>query len=149
MTPQLSRTRWREAAPARGLAPAGLDLRECAVREGHRVAEMERVAWRAARDRCLQLEKIRSNARRRIAAIAHGSPEKFTGERALAEAALREVARCEPYDSAAYTILSFAGRRERLRYLRGSDVDREALVRATLARGGVRDDREHFQEILR
>ena len=113
------------------------------------MAEMERVAWRVARDRCLKLEEIRRNARRRIAAIADGSPEKFTGERALAEAALREVARCEPHDSAAYTILSFAARRDRLRYLRGSDAYREEMVRETLARGGVRDDRGHFQGIVR
>jgi hypothetical protein len=59
------------------------------------------------------------------------------------------VARCEPHDSAAYTILSFAGRRERLRYLRGSDAEREAMVRETLARGGVRDNLGYFQEILR
>lgn len=142
MTPQPSLIRRREGVPA------SRDLRERAAREARRIAEMERVAWRAARDRCLQLEEIRRNARRRIAAIADGFPEKYAGERAWAEAALREVARSEPYDSAAYTILSFAGRRERLRYLRGSDADREAMVREALARGGVRDDRGHFQEIV-
>lgn len=113
------------------------------------MAEMERLEWRAARDRCLQLETIRRNAGGRIAVIACGAPEKFTGERGLAEAALREVARWEPYDSAAYTIVSFAVRRDRLRYLRANDAEREALVRATLARGGVRDDRGHFREIPR
>jgi hypothetical protein len=148
MTPQTSLIRRREGVPASRREAIGVDLRERAAREARRVAEMERVAWRAARDRCLQLEKIRRNAQRRIAAIVAGSSEKFAGERAWAEAALREVARCEPRDSAAYTIISFAGRRDRLRYLRGSDADREALVRETLARGGVRDDRGRFQEIL-
>ena len=99
---------------ARGGTPATNDLRERAAREARRVAEMERLAWRTARDRCLQLEKIHRNARRRLAAIAFGSPEQFAGERALAEAALRAVARWEPHDSAAYTILSFAARRDRL-----------------------------------
>ncbi len=113
---------------------------------------MERFAWRAARDRCLQLEKIRRNAQRRLdelASAAADSPEKFRGERAWAQAALREVARCEPHDSAAYTILSFSSRRDRLRYLRGSDEERAAMVRETLARGGVRDERGHFQEVVR
>ncbi len=141
--------RRRGGASFRGFQRAGFDLRERAAREARCIAEMERVAWRATRDRCLQLETIRRHARRRIVAIADGVPEKYAGERAFAVAALREVARCEPHDSAAYTILSFAARRDRLRYLRGSDADREAMVRETVARGGVRDDRGHFQEIVR
>lgn len=135
MKPQSSRTRRREFLPAHRV------LHERTEREACRVAEMERLAWLAARDRCLQLEKIRRNAKRRLAELSRGSPEKFAGERALAQAALREVARCEPHESAAYTILSFASRYDRLRYLRGSDAEREALVRETLARG-------RFQEIL-
>ncbi len=124
-------------------------LHERARRAALRLTEMERAEWLAARNRCLQLEKIRTCARNRLATIRGGAPERFAGERALAEAALRDVAKWEPHDSAAYTILSFAGRRDRLRYLLANDADREALVRATLARGGVHDDRGRFQEISR
>lgn len=141
----------RESAgpPDRERVEPGGSVRARAERAALRMAELERIAWREARDRCLQLEKIRRNAQRRVDALNQGSAERFLGERALAEMALREVARCEPRDSAAYTIVSFANLRDRLRFITGSDADRETLLRETLARGGVYDERGCFMEILR
>jgi len=133
----------------RTLASAERTVRDRAESEARRLASMEREAWTEAHDRCLQLEKIRRQARARLAAIADGSPQRYPRERATAVIALREVARCEPRDSAAFTLLSFASARERLCFLRSGPAEREALLRATLARGGVFDDRGRFWEILR
>jgi hypothetical protein len=131
----------------RELARAERILREKARSEAVRMAAAERIAWREAREKCLQLERIRRNAKARLSAICNGSPERFSGERTLAEMALNGVETWEMRDSAAYTVISFARLLDRLRYLRGG-TDREAVVAETLKRGGVYDDRGHFTEIL-
>lgn len=132
----------------RELAEAERELRERAEREAVRLAEVERVAWRKAQEDCLQLERIQRDANARLEAIQGGGMERFPGERALAEMALRDVEAWELRDSAAYTIVSFARRRDRLHYLRGGSV-RVAVLREALAHGGVYTEREYFQEILK
>jgi hypothetical protein len=57
---------------------------------------------------------------------------------------LRDAERAD----AAYTIVAFSARRERLRYLRGG-TERETAVRETLERGGVYNERGHFFEVIR
>ncbi len=132
----------------RELAQAERELREKAEREAVRLAEAERVAWRETRENCLQVERIRRRATARIEAIRHGGRERFTGERALAVIAMREVEMWELRDSTAYTIVSFARLRDRFRYLRGG-AEREAVIRETLTRGGVNTERGYFQGILK
>jgi hypothetical protein len=139
----------RDIVALRGeLAQAERGLRERAEREAVRLVEAERVAWREAREGCLQLERIRRDANARLDAIREGGQTRFPGECALAQIALRDLETWELRDSAAYTIVSFAGRRNRLRFLRGG-ADREAVMRETLAHGGVYTERGYFQEILK
>lgn len=116
--------------------------------EAVRLVEAERTAWIDAQDSCLQLEHIRRNAKARLSAIRSGSPERYSGERKLAEMALNDVQKIEPRDSTAYTIVSFARLRDRLRYLRGGS-EREAIMAETLKRGGVHTESGYFMEILR
>jgi hypothetical protein len=132
----------------RGLAQEERGLRERAQREAVRLAEAECVAWREAQADCLQLQRIRRSAKRRLESIIAESPESFSGERELAEMALRDVEAWELRDSAAYTIVSFARRRDRLRYLRGGS-ERVAVMREALEHGGAQTERGHFQEILK
>jgi hypothetical protein len=123
-------------------------LRGKARTEAVRLAEAERTAWFEAQNRCLQLERIRRNAKARLSEIRNGSPERFSGERKLAEMALNDVEKWETQDSEAYTIGSFARLRDRLRYLRGGS-EREAIMAETLKRGGVYNERGFSMEILR
>jgi hypothetical protein len=132
----------------RELAQAERTLRERAECEAVRLVEAERVARREAREDCLQLERIRRNANARLEAIRRGHRERFPAEHALAEMALRDIERWELRESAAYTIISFARLRERLRFLRGG-AEREAVMREALTCGGVYTERGYFQEILR
>jgi hypothetical protein len=132
----------------RELIQAEHGLRERAEREAVRLTEAERVAWREAQEGCLQLERIRRDGNARLEALRSGTGERFHGEGALAGMALRDVEAWELRDSAPYTIVSFAGRRSRLRFLRGG-ADREAVMRETLAHGGVYTERGYFQEILK
>jgi hypothetical protein len=174
MTPQSSRTRWRASvrvrqdesaarephrnpekaadlrritALRRELADAEQALRARTRREATRLAHAEHAAWRQACDACHAFDRIRRNASSRLDAIRTGSPERFRGERPLAEVALREADRAD----AAYTVISFARRRDRLRYLCGGD-ERKAVIREAIERGGVFTDAcggNYFQEILR
>jgi hypothetical protein len=132
----------------RELAQAERGLRERAEREAVRLANAERDEWRIARENCLQLERIRRDATARVIAIRAGGKTRFPDECALAELALRDVETWELHDSAVYTSISFAGRRIRLRFLRGG-ADREAVMGETLAHGGVYTGRGYFQEILK
>jgi hypothetical protein len=131
----------------RELAQAERELLLRAGREAVRLAEAERVVWRKAQADCLQLERIRRNAKKRLEAIIAGDSERFAGERELAEMALRDVKTWELRSSAAFTIVSFACRRERLRYLRGGS-ECEAIIRKASERGNVYTDQGYFQEIL-
>jgi hypothetical protein len=136
----------RIQALRRELADAERALRAEARRNSDRAAHAEHAAWREARDACHMYDRIRPKARARLEAIRSGSPERFRGERQLAEMALREADRAD----VAYTVIAFAKRRERLRYLRGGD-EREAVIREAIARGGVYTEAyggKHFQEIL-
>ncbi|MGC1907748.1 MAG: hypothetical protein WA715_28260 [Candidatus Acidiferrum sp.] len=132
----------------RELVQAERQLRERAEREAVRLANAERGEWRIAREDCLQLERIRRDATERLIAIGSGGKTRFRDEAALAELALRDVETWELHDSAVYTIISFANRRDRLRFLVGG-ADREAVMREALAQGGVYTERGYFQEILK
>jgi len=131
----------------RELAQAERMLRERAEREARRLAMAERWAWREARDACHAFDRIRQNINARLEAIKNGHPERFLNEQELAQMALRDANRAD----AAYTILSFAGPRDRLRYLSGG-AKGDAVVRETLECGGVYTRAcggRHFQEIVR
>jgi hypothetical protein len=132
----------------RALAQAERRMRERAGREAVRLTEMERLGWREAQANCLQLEQIRRQASTRLETIQGGGMERFTGESVLAEMALKDVERWALRPSAAYTIVSFARLRDRLRYVRDG-AEREAVMRETLACGGVYTERGYFQEILK
>jgi hypothetical protein len=122
-------------------------LRARAKREAIGLVRAERVAWREAQNACFFFDRIWPKARTRMQSIRAGGPERFVGEASLAEIALGTALRAD----AAYTILSFANPRDRLRYLRGGS-ERDAVVRETLERGGVYTERcagRHFQEIVR
>jgi monoamine oxidase len=137
----------RITALRRELADAEHALRAGARREAARLAHAEHAAWREARDACHAFDRIRRDASARLDALRVGSPERFPGERPLAEMALHEADRAD----AAYTVISFARRSDRLRYLCGGD-ERKAVVREAIARGGVFTDAcggNYFQEILR
>lgn len=147
--PVLSGSHPRDIAALRHeLAQAERELRERAEHEAVLLAETERVAWREAREDCLQLERIRRDVTARTEVIRDGGRERFPGERALAGVVLRDVETLEFRDSTAYTIVSFACRRERLRFLRGG-AQRDAVLREALRRGGVYTERGYFQEILK
>ena len=137
----------RITALRRELADAERSLRGRARREAARLAHAEQAALREALDACHAFDRIRRNASARLDAIRAGSPERFRGESAFAEMALREADRAD----AAYTVIAFAKRCDRLRYLRGGD-EREAVILEAIARGGVYTEGcggQHFQEILR
>jgi hypothetical protein len=141
----------RVAVLRRELGQAERRLREQVRSEAVRLAEAERMEWGRTRDECLQLEKIRCEARCRLEQLTAGALERFLGERELAEMALRDVERWELVDSAAYTVISFANRRDRLRFIKGG-AEREAVIRETIERGGVYTEAcggRHSQEILR
>jgi hypothetical protein len=138
----------RIASLRRELSVAEQELREKAACEAERLAQAERITWREARESCLQLERIRRSATVRLKAIVTGSRERFPGERELAEMALREVDGWGLWDSTAYTVISFAGRRGRFRFLRGG-AEREAVIGEAVKRGGVYNERGHFIEVLR
>jgi hypothetical protein len=126
------------------LAVAERALRDEAEREARRLAQAEHFAWREAQDSCFTFDRIRALASSRLEAIHAGGRERFTGERKVAEMALRDADRAD----AAYTVISFAKLRDRLRYLRGGS-EREAVMREALERGGAYTERGYFQEILR
>jgi hypothetical protein len=126
------------------LAVAERQLRERAAGEAEALARAERIAWREAQDICHTFDRIRPRAEARLAAIRAGAAERFLGERRLCELALRDAERAD----AAYTVVSFADRRERLRYLRGGS-ELETVLRETLERDGVYGERGHFFEVLR
>lgn len=131
----------------RELAEAEPALRDEAEREAQRLALAEHTAWREAQNACFSYDRIRRFIEARLNLIRNGEPERFPGECKLAEMALLEADRAD----AAYTVVSFAQLRERLRYLRGGS-DREAVVREALERGGVYTDAcggRHFMEIVR
>jgi hypothetical protein len=131
----------------RELAHAERLLREKVESEAQTLAEEERVAYREARDACYTYDRIRENVSVRLEAIRAGGPERFLGEIRFAEMALREAQRAD----AAFTVISFARLRDRLRYLRGGS-EREAVVREALERGGVYTAAcggRHFQGIVR
>lgn len=131
----------------RELGHAEIQLRVRADQEAVKIAQAEHTAWCEARDCCLQLERIRRSAKSCLKAIVAGSRERFREKRELAELALREVERWELRESAAYTVVSFARRRDRLRYLRGGS-ERETVIHEAIKRGGVYDERGHFVEVL-
>jgi hypothetical protein len=111
------------------------------------LAAAEHVAWREAQDACFLYDYIRANVNRRLEAIHEGERERFPGELRLTQMALSDADRAD----AAYTVISFARLRDRLRYLRGGS-DREAVVSEALERGGVFTDAcggRHFQGIVR
>jgi hypothetical protein len=129
------------------LAGAERDLCEKADRAARKLAEAEHVAWRQAQDACAAFDCIRQNAGVRLEAIHSGGRERFPGECALAEMALRDA----DHADAAYTVISFADLRDRLRYLRGTS-ERESVVHEALERAGVYTDAfggRHFQGIVR
>jgi len=129
------------------LADAERALRARTRREAARLADAERGALWEARDACRAFDRIRPNSSARLEAIRAGSSERFRGERQLAERALREADRAD----AAYTVIAFAKRDDRLRYLRGGH-EREAVIREAMARGGVFTGAcggKHFRETSR
>ncbi|MFZ0818544.1 MAG: hypothetical protein WAM91_00625 [Candidatus Acidiferrales bacterium] len=145
----------------RELASAEHQLRELAACAAGILAQRERAAWLEARDACHAFDRIRPKAEARLAAIRAGivfpgrqTPERFAGEARLAEMALREADLAD----AAYTIISFASAPERMRYVRacaqrdGAEHDSsplDSLLRETLKRGGVYDDRHFFMEVVK
>jgi hypothetical protein len=146
MTPPATNT--RDIAALRSeLACAEREFREKAEREAQRLAEAEHLAWREAQDACFAFDRICRLARARLSAIQNGDSERFLNERKLAEMALADA----DFADAAYTVISFAQLRDRLRYLRGGS-EREAVVRKALERGGVYTKAyagRHFQGIVR
>jgi hypothetical protein len=131
----------------RELARAERVLRDNAEREARRLAKAEHVAWREAQDACFLYDYIRANVNRRLEAIRAGEHERFPGELRLAEMALKDA----DHVDAAYTVISFARLRDRLRYLHAGS-ERETVVCEALKRGGVYTDAcggRHFQGIVR
>ncbi len=133
----------------RQLAAIDRRIAELAQQEATRIVALEHAEWLAAGDECRRLDKSRRNARARMAALAEGAPRRQPHEMWIGVQALAALNLFQPPADAAYTLLSFAGKRERLRFLRASRAEREAILRETLARGGVFNDRGYFQEILR
>lgn len=139
------------AAMRRELANAELRVRQLAAKDSQILGERERTALLAARDACRIFDDIRSLAEARLAEIRAGAilpgrktPERFAGEARLAEMSLREADLAD----AAYTILAFANARDQARYIRGGGK-REAVLRETMKRGGVYNDRRFFMAIVR
>ena len=133
----------------RQLAAIDRRIAELAQQEAGRIVALEHTEWLAAGDECRRLDKSRRNARARLTAVAEGAPKRWPREMWIAAQALHALNFFQPPADAAYTLLSFASARDRLRFLRGGPAEREALLRDTLTRGGVFDDRGRFQELLR
>jgi hypothetical protein len=133
----------------RQLAAIDRRIAERAQQEAWRIVALEHAEWLAAGDECRRLDKSRLHARARLTAVAEGAPERWPREIWIGVRALHALNFFQPRADAGYTLLSFASARERLRFLRGGRAEREALLRDTLTRGGVLDDRGRFQEILR
>jgi hypothetical protein len=133
----------------RQLAAINRRVAELAQQEACRIAALEHAEWLAAGDECRRLDKSRRNARARLTALAEGAPPRWPREMWIGVQALGALNFFQPPADAAYTLLSFASARDRLRFLRGGRAEREALLREILTRGGVFDDRGRFQEILR
>jgi hypothetical protein len=118
------------------------ELRKGARRAARTLALAEAVVSRQAQDACDAFSRIRPRVEDRLAAIQGGSSERFLGERRLAELALRDAERAD----AANTILSFARRRDRLRYLCGG-FERETVIAETIRWGGVYGERKQFHRM--
>lgn len=132
------------------LAAAEKELRKRAEREAIRLAHLEHEEWLNAQERCLQLEQIRRDVMERLNAMRKGGSERFCGEADLVRMALDDLKTWELRDSAAYTIVSFANCRDRLRFLRGG-AERDAVLVETIKCGGVYTGAyggRHFQEIV-
>ena len=138
-----------EDSRARSAAPPDRSSRARADREARYMAELERVSWLACLERCREYDKTLAYIRQRLAEMSSGAPERFRGERKLAEMALPQVERSALRFDAIYTVLSFGNQLDHWRYLRGSDAEREKLIREVLTLGGVYTDRGYFREILR
>jgi hypothetical protein len=133
----------------RQLAAIDHRIAELAQQEAGRIVALELAEWLAAGDECRRLDKSRRNARARLTAVAEGAPKRWPREMWIGVQALHALNFIQPRADAAYTLLSFASSRDRLRFLRGGRAEREALLRDTLTRGGVFDRRGRFREILR
>ncbi|HUK30539.1 MAG TPA: hypothetical protein VLV89_05450 [Candidatus Acidoferrum sp.] len=139
------------AAMRRELANAELQVRQLAAKHGDILAQRERDACADALESCGTFDSIRPRATARLAEIREGvvlpgrkTPERFLGEARLAEMALREADLAD----ASYTILAFANARDQARYIRGG-AERDAVLRETMKRGGVYNDRKYFMGIVR
>lgn len=133
----------------RQLAAIDRRIAERAQQEAGRIVALEHAAWLAAGDECRRLDTSRRNARARLTALAEGAAKRSPRELWIGVQALDALNFFQPRADAAYTLLSFSSARERLRFLRGSPAEREALLRDILTRGGVFDRRGRFQEIVR
>jgi hypothetical protein len=133
----------------RQLAELERKIAEHAQRQAEQIAALEHLEWLVTGHECRRLDKLRPLVRRRVTALAEGAPERFPREMHSGILKLASLSHDAPLFDAAYTLLSFAGKRERLRFLRAGRAEREAILRQILVRGGVRDDRGRFQEILR
>jgi hypothetical protein len=141
-----------ELAAARNqLANAELRVRQLAAKDAKILDEHERAALLEARDACGAFDNIRPRAAARLAEIRAGvvlpgrkTSERFLGEARLAEMALRQADLAD----VAYTIIAFANARDQARYMRGGGK-RDAVLRETLKRGGVYNDRKFFMAIVR
>jgi hypothetical protein len=148
------------AAARSQLANAELQLRQLAVKDSKILGEHERAALNEALDACRIFDDIRPVAEARLAEIRAGArrvgekfparaagartAERFAGEASLIEKTLREADLAD----AAYTILAFAKARDQARYMCGGSK-REAVLRETMKRGGVYNDRKFFMGIVR
>ena len=125
-----------------------------------KLARDERAARLQALEDCRFYDRLRPRVEERLAAIREGvvppgkeTPERFPGEERLAELMLHK----SDLANAAFTVINFANRHDRLRYLRGGPAgggangnnDRDALLRETLERGGVYNDRNFFIEVIK
>jgi hypothetical protein len=143
------------------LALAERQLRELAVLAAERFAQQERAAGHEALEACRDYDRIRARAEARLAEsraadVVSGSgappgrvvvfknetPERFPGEEQLAELAIRAA----DFADAAYTVIAFGSRDDRMRFLRGG-TEREAVIREAIERGGAYTDRKFFMEI--
>jgi hypothetical protein len=139
------------AAARSQLANAELRLRQLAAKDARICLQRERAALLDARDACRFFDDLRPIAEARLAEIRAGvvlpgrkAPERFGGEARFAEMALREADLAD----AAYTILAFANARDQARFMCGAR-QRDAVLRETLKRGGVYNDRKFFMAIVR
>jgi len=124
----------RENSRVCSAAPPDRNTRARADREAQYMAELERVSSIACAAQCRSHDKTLAYIRQRLAEMANGSPERFRGERALAEMALPRIEELSLRFDVIYTILAFGKLHDRWRYLLGSDADREAAIRETIAR---------------